>query len=215
MSENSVRNTPRQPRSQQTVDLILDTAAALFVEVGYANTTTNAIAEKAGLSIGSLYRYFPDKDAVLNALTARYHQQVETMLQTVFVADAKYLPLDILLDRLLDPYLEMYRRYPAYAHILLGSDVSAEIASASCGMDEEMLCGLTSFFQILAPHLDEKQAKRVATVTKGISKMLISLVISSGDEQYQMEMIAEVKLVLLRYLTPILQSEQKGITGND
>jgi AcrR family transcriptional regulator len=205
MSENSVRNLPRQPRSQQTVDLILDTAAGLFVEIDYANTTTNAIAEKAGISIGTLYRYFPDKEAILNALAERYTQQTQTLLQSVFVEDAKYLPVNIMLDRLFDPYLELYRRYPVYAHILLGSDVSSDIAAVSCGQDAEFISRLTSFLQTMNPSLDEKHARRVATVSKGIAKMLISLVAASKDEQYQQEMIVEVKLLLLRYLEPLLR----------
>ena len=210
MSENSVRNIPRQPRSQQTVDLILDTAANLFVEVGYENTTTNAIAEKAGLSIGTLYRYFPDKDAVLKALADRYQQQARLLFAALFVEDAKYLPLEILLDRLIDPFLEMYLAHPAYAHILLGSDVSTDIAAASFGMEAEMIAGMADFYRLLAPGLDEKRAHLSATVSKASVKMLISLLVVSQDEQYRTEIISEVKSMLLGYLGPILRQENSG-----
>ena len=76
MSKNSTRTAPQQIRSQQRVDLILDTAAVLFSESGYENASTNAIAERAGISIGSLYRYFPDKDAILRALAGRYRAEM-------------------------------------------------------------------------------------------------------------------------------------------
>lgn len=207
MSENSIRNVPRQSRSQQTLDLILDTAAELFVGVGYENATTNAIAEKAGISIGTLYRYFPDKDAVLKALADRYQQQSHNLFETLFVADAKYLPIEILLDRLIDPYLDMYRKYPVYAHILLGADVSADIAAASCGMEEEMIARMGDFIRMLAPQLDKKRAHLVAVICKAVIKMLISLVIASRDKQYQANVIAEVKQMLLGYLGPILKPE--------
>lgn len=62
------RKQPRQERSQQTVDAILRAAAQVFSARGYAGTTTNHIAERAGVSIGSLYEYFPSKDALLVAL---------------------------------------------------------------------------------------------------------------------------------------------------
>ena len=64
--------TPRQERSRHTVECVLAAAAHVFAQQGYANTTTNHIAARAGVSIGSLYQYFPSKDAVLMALAERH-----------------------------------------------------------------------------------------------------------------------------------------------
>jgi AcrR family transcriptional regulator len=207
MSKNSIRSIPRQSRSQQTLDLILDTAAELFVEAGYETTTTNAIAEKAGISIGTLYRYFPDKDAVLKALADRYQQQSHLLFETLFVEDARYLPPEVLLDRLIDPFLSLYRKYPVYAHILLGADVSADIAAVSSDMEAEMIAGMADFFRMLAPHLDKKRAHLVAVVSKAVVKLLISLVLASQDAQYQADVTREVKQMLLGYLGPVLRPE--------
>ena len=60
-----------QGRSRVTVDAILEAAARLFVRDGYPNTTTNRIAELAGVSVGSLYEYFPNKGSILLALLQR------------------------------------------------------------------------------------------------------------------------------------------------
>jgi AcrR family transcriptional regulator len=73
------RREPVQARSKQTVDRILAAAAHVFSERGYA-ATTNHVAEAAGLSIGSLYQYFPDKDALLVALHSRHLEEVRTHL---------------------------------------------------------------------------------------------------------------------------------------
>ncbi len=62
------RKTPRQIRAELTRQRILTAAAHVFAEHGYAAGTTNRIAERAGVSIGSLYQYFPGKDAILVAL---------------------------------------------------------------------------------------------------------------------------------------------------
>lgn len=62
------RKQPTQDRAAKTRQRILDAAAYVFAEYGYVGGTTNRIAEHAGLSIGSLYQYFPNKDAVLRAL---------------------------------------------------------------------------------------------------------------------------------------------------
>lgn len=66
------RKHPRQRRSAQTVERILDAAARIFDERGYRGTTTNHVARDAGVSIGSLYQYFPNKDALLVGLAERH-----------------------------------------------------------------------------------------------------------------------------------------------
>lgn len=68
----SPRKHARQERSRRTVERILDAAAHIFHEHGYAGATTNDIADEARVSVGSLYQYFPNKDALLVALTKQH-----------------------------------------------------------------------------------------------------------------------------------------------
>lgn len=75
MSDVEPRKQPRQRRSTETVERIVDAAARVFDECGYRRTTTNAIAERAGVSVGSLYQYFPNKDALLVALAERHVEE--------------------------------------------------------------------------------------------------------------------------------------------
>jgi AcrR family transcriptional regulator len=77
----SPRKLPRQARSQATVDALLDATAQVLVERGYARTTTNAVAERAGVSVGSLYQYFPNKDALVAALHDRHVQGVLAVME--------------------------------------------------------------------------------------------------------------------------------------
>jgi AcrR family transcriptional regulator len=74
-SATSPRKTPVQERSRRTVERILDAAARIFHEQGYSAATTNDIADEADVSVGSLYQYFPNKDALLVALTARHIEE--------------------------------------------------------------------------------------------------------------------------------------------
>lgn len=71
----SLHNQPKQARSRQTVNSILDAAAALFIEQGYDNTTTSDIATRAGKPVGSIYTYFKDKQQILLALWDELYQQ--------------------------------------------------------------------------------------------------------------------------------------------
>lgn len=66
------RREPRQRRSREMYDAILEATAQLFIAKGYAETTTNHIAERAGISIGSLYQYFPNKEAIAVELLQRH-----------------------------------------------------------------------------------------------------------------------------------------------
>ncbi|MGA7466612.1 TetR/AcrR family transcriptional regulator [Mycobacterium sp.] len=74
------RKQPTQHRAAKTRQRILDAAAHVFAEHGYIAGTTNRIAEHAGLSIGSLYQYFPNKDAVLRALMDAHVDAGATLL---------------------------------------------------------------------------------------------------------------------------------------
>ena len=71
-----MRKMPKQKRSREMVERLLDATAATLSERGLEDTTTNHIAEKASVSIGSLYQYFPDKEALLEALMGRISEDI-------------------------------------------------------------------------------------------------------------------------------------------
>ena len=81
------RKRPRQERSEATVDAILEAAAQELASEGYEATSTNRIAKAAGTSVGSLYQYFPSKDAIAVELVRRYREDriafVRSQLESV------------------------------------------------------------------------------------------------------------------------------------
>jgi AcrR family transcriptional regulator len=96
---------PRQERARETVEAILVAATHILVRKGYTRTTTNEIAEKAGVSVGSLYQYFPSKDAIAvellrrnrARLSARIAARIGEMSETTF-----YGVVHVLVSTLLD-----------------------------------------------------------------------------------------------------------------
>jgi len=78
------RKNPKQDRSRATVDAILEATARVLAEVGYERASTNRIARVAGVSIGSLYQYFPGKEALVAALVERHVDRVTTLLDHAF-----------------------------------------------------------------------------------------------------------------------------------
>jgi len=78
------RKNPKQERSRATVDAILEATARVLVEVGYERASTNRIARIAGVSIGSLYQYFPGKEALVAALVERHVDRITALLDQAF-----------------------------------------------------------------------------------------------------------------------------------
>jgi AcrR family transcriptional regulator len=93
------RRQAKQDRSRQTVDAVLEAAAQVLSSEGYARATTNRIAERAGVSVGPIYQYFRDKDAIFDALIRR---QIDALLRALreYPLDASK-PLDVTLREIL------------------------------------------------------------------------------------------------------------------
>lgn len=93
------RKLPQQDRSKVTVDAILTATARILTSEGYDRATTNRIAELAGVSIGSLYQYFPCKEALVTSLV---EQHVNTMMETIesSLKDLFNAPIEVVLHEL-------------------------------------------------------------------------------------------------------------------
>jgi AcrR family transcriptional regulator len=102
------RKSPRQSRSAVTVTAILDATARILIERGYTGTSTNAVAERAGVSVGSLYQYFPNKDALIAALHKRHIEQMKALVERSF-ARAMKSSLEEALRELIEGVVEAHR----------------------------------------------------------------------------------------------------------
>lgn len=80
-----VRKQPTQERAHKLVQSLLDATAHILVKHGYEGFTTNRVAEVAGVSVGSLYQYFPNKESLLAALVQRWCESVMSALSVSFL----------------------------------------------------------------------------------------------------------------------------------
>lgn len=99
------RKQPRQARAQETVDAVLAATARLVVSDGYDKMSTNRIALAAGVSIGSLYQYFPSKEAIVAALVER-HAQTICNLSKAKLAECVDKPLDVTVRTIVEALVE-------------------------------------------------------------------------------------------------------------
>jgi len=107
-SPTSPRKSPLQERSRRTVERILDAAARIFHEQGYAGATTNDIADEADVSVGSLYQYFPNKDALLVALTKRHIEAATVGLTELLATLNCDVGFDVIIRTVVDFLVEQH-----------------------------------------------------------------------------------------------------------
>jgi len=113
------RKRPRQQRSRETVAAIEEAAAQLFDRYGYAATTTNKIAERAGVSIGTLYQYFPNKDALLWSLAVQHLEATAAEVTAALArAAAEEPPLPRLLHDLVHRVAALHTTRPTLHRLL-------------------------------------------------------------------------------------------------
>lgn len=108
------RKKPSQQRSAATVDSIIEAAARILESQGYAGLTTNSVARRAGISIGSLYQYFPNKASIIRALIDREAERLLEGIRRVQQGD----DWRVTLDQLLEVAVHHQLRRPALARAL-------------------------------------------------------------------------------------------------
>jgi AcrR family transcriptional regulator len=106
-----VRRQPRQLRARQTVDAILEAVSRLLKRGGVDAVTTNRVAEVAGVSIGSVYQYFPDKRALFVALHERHAEAMGRLVEETLVAHAD-APLEPLVRALVHALVDAHAADP-------------------------------------------------------------------------------------------------------
>ena len=123
-SMSTPRRTPVQERSNDTVHTILEAASGLLGRIPLEQITTSRIALEAGVSIGGLYRFFPDKQAILDAIAVRHVADFQKMVETRLSA-ADFLDGQGLLGMMIDVYVEFLDARPDFRTLALGRHVSA------------------------------------------------------------------------------------------
>jgi AcrR family transcriptional regulator len=200
-----MRRQPQQARSQERVKQILDVAEQMFLEIGYEVTTTRTIAARAEVSVGSLYQFFPDKEAILKALAVRYLQTQYQRFLDLHTKDSLTLPLPSYVDRMIDVFDQFYTDYPG-SRAIFKQLLETLTWSAIEKIDEveyQVVDELARFFHSRQPSLPLTKCERIALVmTKTITELLwLSL---SRDREFRQELVAETKLLSLIYLQQYL-----------
>lgn len=207
-SDRSAAAAPRrrQARGERRISQLLAAASGVFCRTGYAAASTNAIAREAGVSPGTLYQFFPNKEAIAIELGGRLLQQAHETHGQAFLPENLDRPLPELLDAVLDPVIAFNCENPAFWALMHGSGVPGITQE-----HEELHCNLLTRIEAIlhgfAPAATPAELTHTSNMILGIFKSALDLILAhEGPERAAYT--AELKTVLLRYLEPIVTTSR-------
>ncbi len=145
------RKQPAQQRSRETVRVILEAAARIFEERGTAGATTDAIAERAGVSVGSLYQYFPNKESLLATLAACHMLEVRAAIEPALAALDAVTPFEVALGGFVRAMLVSHTARPRLHRALFEeASYDAEAVRALLALRTEICARLADWLSLRA-----------------------------------------------------------------
>ncbi|MFD4900529.1 TetR/AcrR family transcriptional regulator [Streptomyces sp. NPDC058411] len=205
-AHTNLRRVPVQQRSADRLARILDAGAALLDETGYEQLSTRAVADRAGVPIGSVYRFFPNKRALVEALAERnlevYAGRVVARLEAIPEREWRAA-----IDAVLDEYLTMKRSAAGFALVDFGPPVPA-----AGPLDEEANRRVAGrLTELLLGHLgrgrdgaaSDARLLRAVLVCVQAADALLQLAFRA-DPEGDPDLIAETRILLHAYLAGVL-----------
>ncbi len=201
------RRLPVQSRSFQTCLRIIDAASSLLCSTPLDDVTTTRIAAEAGLSIGALYRFFPDKQSVIDAVASRHVGDFRQLLQlTVMpVVERQFQDLAtfdpaLILNRVIDAYIAYLLQHPDFRAISFGRHISAATREREASPQTGLPSLLKNFMleRLGIPNTPELDLK--LRVVSEAGERLIACAFEQPTEDERALIIAEMKKMLAAYL---------------
>jgi AcrR family transcriptional regulator len=193
----------------------VEAAAAVFAEMGYEQATTNAIAAKAGISPGSLYQFFANKEEIARRLAENYEADVRGVWAKLFTEEAAKLPLAELLDGIIGPILDFKLKRRGFAAFFEGSQTVPALTNVASGLHDEFIDRMRRLLALRRPDLPDSELALSALVAVRTFKALLPMAVDAKPAR-RAAVVAEIKRALLGYLEPTFGKAPKsrpGVTG--
>lgn len=201
----------RQARGEARIAQLLTAAADVFRTQGYTAASTNAIAREAGVSPGTLYQFFPNKEAIAVELGDRLlHRWQETYGEAVTQSHTE-LALDRLLDTVLDPLIAFNTENPAFRVLMHGGEVPGRTTEKHDVVHDAMLTRVEALLAGYLPELPAARVQRVGVMAFQLLKAGIDLIMAHEGKERE-AYVRELKTVMYRYLNPLLD-EANHLSG--
>ena len=197
------RRRPSQERSRDRVERILSATSALLGDMPVDKITTAAIAEKAGVPIGSVYQYFPNKLAVLAELARRVMEEVDLKTASLIAEDFGVLPWDQAIDRAIDATIEGFAAQPGYLQLLLSIRPTPEFRAIT-DESNERVAAMLAFHPALQKLIPADRIQLVTRAAVQAANALQDWALSEDDPELRNQIIVEMKTLLKGYLAVYL-----------
>ncbi|MET8449784.1 TetR family transcriptional regulator [Streptomyces sp. NPDC005209] len=193
----------RQARGERRIAQLLEAAASVFCTSGYSAASTNAIAREAGVSPGTLYQFFPNKEAIAIELGDQLmHRMRETYGEALAPVDPA-TPLAEAVAAAVDRFIAFNTEHPVFFTLMHGTDIPGRIAEEHDALHSTLVGRIEGLLSSLLPDTPQDVVTRTAHVCLGIYKAGLELVLTHEGAERE-AYIQEVKNVLIRYLEPLV-----------
>ncbi|WP_290053730.1 TetR/AcrR family transcriptional regulator [Amycolatopsis solani] len=196
MAESRVRRVPRQARSREKLARVLAAADRLLAEEGVEALTTTRVAAEAGVSVGALYQYLPDREAITEALAEGYLARLEDLMDA-FAARAEQETWDDPVGLLVDAFAGLYRAEPGFRALWFGRGLTDGAREADHAHKRVMATGVHRIL-VAQRLLHDDYAAAVACRTAFLAADAVLQEAFRGDGSP--ELLDPVKTMLRAYL---------------
>lgn len=146
-----LRKTPQQERSIQRLEAILEAAVEMIAQNGVGNLKMTDLAARAGVPIGSLYQFFPERAAVVRALHDRHTERVETGAERVFSKVSSIAEAETLMESAVDVFYSTFRDDPVYLPVWLAAISDPDLQRLNTDHQARLTAIMCKIFRPLLP----------------------------------------------------------------
>ncbi|MBA3873635.1 MAG: TetR/AcrR family transcriptional regulator [Anaerolineae bacterium] len=203
MSNKPMFTQPKQKRSRQRVDAILNAASELFAEVGYESATIVEIAARSNTAVGSMYQFFANKEAILYAIVERYVAAATEVFANIQVESYPDMTLGQSIKAILMPLKAFIRDNRDFQVIFSTQRGPAFLEQTIRAMDEDFLVRNDRALAQARPNLDPADRRKYSLVCMVIMKALLGMTTYTTELTFD-EIFEELEAVYIRYLTPVM-----------
>ncbi|MEM8779205.1 MAG: TetR family transcriptional regulator [Cyanobacteria bacterium P01_G01_bin.49] len=204
--EGFLRRQPQQKRSQERVEQILDAAAEIFDEVGFEGATTQAIADRANTSIGSLYQFFPDKKAIFNALELRHIERVYVMWENVLQPEVIQLPFPRFIKTINEELIRLFSQASSRIVFIQYFTAKAIFKNIDDSFTEQAIRVMADLLKKRNSALKAEKSYLLAEICVNAINTLLLIALRSNDSHRQ-AIFQEIEIVMMSYLRPHVGDE--------